>query len=367
MNTDLKTCKHCLLHENVHGVSFNDDGLCNLCSDYKSFKPYGETNLVEIFEKARKKKRVYDALVPISGGKDSMYILYLAVKKYGLKVLTYTFDNGFMSEIAIKNINNAIKKYNVDHKWYRFDEKLIYELYRTSLINSGEICGICGIGIEAATLKISETWHTPLILLGHTPTEDNSFTSENIYDTVRMKAILNGNPRITKEDINRFLIYPNRNYISNYIYTRLGRFGKKVFPMYYINLPTEKEMAETLVKEMDWEEKRGSEYTRHFDCIAEPFTNFIRDKRLGYSRLICHLSNLIRTKEFTREKAMQIYADDYKNPLPADYELILRKLNITDTDIDHIVKVDTGKFENKISSANKIFEIIRNIVKKNKH
>jgi dsRNA-specific ribonuclease len=47
---------------------------------------------------------------------------------------------------------------------------------------------------------------------------------------------------------NRFLIYPKLNFISTYLYTKLGRFGKKVNILYYINLPSEKEIAEILQK-----------------------------------------------------------------------------------------------------------------------
>jgi hypothetical protein len=99
----MNTCKLCLLHENVNGVVINADGICNYCSGYSRYKPYGEEQLLRIFKKAGRKHRPYDALVPLSGGKDSTYVLYLAVKKYKLRVLVYTLDNGFMSELALKN------------------------------------------------------------------------------------------------------------------------------------------------------------------------------------------------------------------------------------------------------------------------
>ncbi len=41
---------------------------------------------------AKKKGRRYDALVPLSGGKDSTYCLYLATRQFGLQVLAFTFD-----------------------------------------------------------------------------------------------------------------------------------------------------------------------------------------------------------------------------------------------------------------------------------
>jgi tRNA(Ile)-lysidine synthase TilS/MesJ len=355
------------MNDSIEGVLIGDDGLCNYCKEHTPFVPYNESELLRLIKKAKHKKRIYDALVPISGGKDSTYVLYLAVKKYKLKVLTYTFDNGFMSDLAKKNIEISIKKCGVDHIWVKHDLKLIQELYRTALVYSGEICGICGIGIERSMLKISEAWKIPVILLGHSPTEANSFTDENIYDQVRLKAILQGNPNINKEMLNRFLIYPNLNFITSYLHTKLGRFGKKVNILYYLNLPSDKEIGNIIKKEMDWVESDHSEYTRHFDCLAEPFSNYIREKRFGFSRRLPQLSNMIRNNEMTREEALKICLDDKKYPVPFNYEFVMSALNLQESDIDEIEKIPNKVFSDKKSFANIVFAKVRGVVKKNAH
>jgi tRNA(Ile)-lysidine synthase TilS/MesJ len=367
MPTNIKTCSKCLMNEKIEGVHIGDDGICNYCREYVKFTPYDENILLKIFSNARNKKRIYDALVPISGGKDSTYVLYLAVQKYKLKVLTYSFDNGFMNELAKQNIERAIKKYGVDHIWVKHDSKLIRELYRTSLLHSGEICNICGIGIERSMVKISEAWKIPVILLGHSPTEANSFTKENIYDQARLKAILKKNPGISKDMISRFLIYPNLNFISSYLYTKSGRFGKKVNILYYIENSTDKEIGDILKKEMDWKESDQSEYTRHFDCLAEPFTNFIREKRFGCSRRLPQLSNMIRNKEITREQALQIIIDDKADQLPVNYEFVMTSLNLKESDINEIENIPHNVFSNEKSLANMIFAKVRRLVKGNAH
>ena len=50
-----------------------------------------------MIDQARAKKRIYDVLVPLSGGKDSCYLLYFISKKYDLKCLAVTWDNGFLT------------------------------------------------------------------------------------------------------------------------------------------------------------------------------------------------------------------------------------------------------------------------------
>ncbi len=364
MSVKEKSCNKCILHGNIPEVRIGTDGICNHCSDFKPFSPHGNNGLLKLLKRAKKKERIYDALVPLSGGKDSTYVLHLAVTKYKLNVLTFTFDNGFMSDLAKINIESSVKTCGVDHIWIKHDLKLISELYRTALINSGEICGICGIGIERSMLKISEAWKIPVILLGHSPTEDNSFTSENLYDQLRLKAILQENPNITKEKIRRFLIYPKLNFISSYLFTRLGRFGRKVNILYYEHLPSDKEIGEIIKNEMNWLDSTNSEYTRHFDCLAEPFTNYIREKRFGYSRRLPQLSNMIRNNEITREEALKINNNDSNSDIPENYELIKSVLNLTENDISKITRIPQNVYSYKVSLANKIFTKVRGIVKK---
>jgi tRNA(Ile)-lysidine synthase TilS/MesJ len=360
-------CEKCILTDQFAGVKIDSNGSCNYCNQFKPFEPYGESELLKIFKTAQNKNRIYDALVPLSGGKDSTYVLWLAVKKYGLRVLTYTYDNGFLSEHARQNIRSAVQTCEVDHVWVKHNEEMLYKLYRTTLKLSGEICGICGVGIERSMLKISEAYHIPLILLGHAPAEQNSFTSENIYDQTRIKAILKRDKSIGKSMTDRFLLYPELNYISSFLFTKMGRFGKKINILYYIDALSDKEIGDLLKKEMGWTEPRESEYTRHFDCLAEPFTNYIREKRFGFSRRIPQLSNMIRNCEINREEAFKIVGLDQQKMQPDDFSIVMEKLQLSKTDVENIGRIPVGVFSQESSWFNKVFALMRQILKKNAH
>ncbi len=357
-----QSCSKCLLSDDIPDVIISSNGICNYCSDYAPFHPYDNQSLQNIFESAKNKKRKYDALVPLSGGKDSSYVLYLAVKKYNLKVMTYTFDNGLMSELAKENIKKSIEVCGVDHLWVRPEKKTIKKLYRTALLNSGEICGICGIGIERSMLKVSEDYDIPLILLGHSPSEGNSFTSENLYDQARIKAILKENKEISEKEINDFLIYPHMNFISTFFQTKLGKFGRKINILYYEQALSDKEIGDIIKKELQWNDSEHSEYTRHFDCLAEPFTNYVRDKRFGYSRRLPQLSYMVRNNEISIEEAKKTIEKDQAE-LP-DFDFIKEAFEIDDKDIDNACKIPLHVYNNKSSTANAIFSKVRTIMKK---
>ena len=56
----------------------------------------------------------YNALVALSGGKDSTMALHIAVKKLGLKPLAVFIDNGFCVEAMYRNVKNATDSLGVD-------------------------------------------------------------------------------------------------------------------------------------------------------------------------------------------------------------------------------------------------------------
>ncbi|PIE88348.1 MAG: hypothetical protein CSA04_02430 [Bacteroidetes bacterium] len=355
------------MSDQIEGVVIEENGHCNFCNDHQPFEPYDESELIHILKKARRKGRTYDALVPLSGGKDSTYVLYLAVQKYDLNVLTYTYDNGFLSDFARENIASAVKACGVDHIWVHQSQKMLYELYRTALVESGEICGVCGVGIERSMLKVSEAYKTPLILLGHTANEENSFSSEEIYDQKRLKVILRKNRKIGKREIRRFLLYPRLNYISSFLFTKTGRFGKKVNMLYYQKPLSDKEISVLLKKEMNWVEPTHSDYTRHFDCIAEPFTNFVREERFGNSRRVPQLCNMIRNEEMTREEALRVVAEDEKKQQHSDFKEVLDALHLSEKEMDRICEIPPNVYGEHRSFSNQFFARLRALLKKNSH
>ena len=121
-------CTQCLLNTEVPGVTIDDKGISSVCrkhdevwGDWDQRKKDQAVKLERIFDNARKKRRLYDVLVPLSGGKDSIYILYLCRKKYDLNCLAATWDNGSLTDHARINIKNACNTLGVDHVYYSSD------------------------------------------------------------------------------------------------------------------------------------------------------------------------------------------------------------------------------------------------------
>ncbi|MCX6654477.1 MAG: N-acetyl sugar amidotransferase, partial [Candidatus Bathyarchaeota archaeon] len=83
--------------------------------------------LDEIVSKINKegKGKEYDCVMGVSGGVDSSYVTYV-VNKLGLRPLAIHLDNGWDSELAVKNIELLLTKLGYD----LFTEVLDWEQFR---------------------------------------------------------------------------------------------------------------------------------------------------------------------------------------------------------------------------------------------
>ena len=116
-----KVCARCIMDDTVQGITFDENGVCTFChihDEIEAAHALGEgttQKLNDIITKIKKdgKSKKYDCIVGISGGRDSTYTLYSAVK-LGLRPLAVHFDNGWNSDSAVQNIKNACKTLGVD-------------------------------------------------------------------------------------------------------------------------------------------------------------------------------------------------------------------------------------------------------------
>ena len=87
-----KTCLRCGKHETSALNDFDEFDVCKSCrsSEQKMRIDWSSRfdKLKDIFEHFKKKKTSsYDCIIPISGGKDSTYQVYLLTKVFNLKPL----------------------------------------------------------------------------------------------------------------------------------------------------------------------------------------------------------------------------------------------------------------------------------------
>lgn len=177
----MKTCRNCLLPEAVPGADIDGSGLCAPCrspqpadaQQGEQQRQAREADLMQALEIARG-QGPYDCLVPLSGGKDSVYLIHKLKNELGLRVLAHTTDID-IGEVAWANIRRAVDKLDVEHVVYRPSQDFYRRLFRWLLMNQEARGAVHTISyvyaplFEGNALKVATEMGIPLVLAGYSP------------------------------------------------------------------------------------------------------------------------------------------------------------------------------------------------------
>ena len=155
-NIEYQQCNVCIADTTVPAISFSKEGVCSLCTFQEKLSqlyPEDEDALIELDKRLAKIKKEgegkkYDCVIGFSGGRDSTYLLYLAVKKWGLRPLAVHFNDGFDNPVAGENMLKAVKKLGVELRTITSDFRECKDLKivdlkaSTPLLNNGTDIGI---------------------------------------------------------------------------------------------------------------------------------------------------------------------------------------------------------------------------------
>jgi N-acetyl sugar amidotransferase len=179
----MKYCKKCVLPDTRPGIMIGDEGICNACTgfDHKNENvrwDEREQAFKKIVESAIARKKDYDCLIPVSGGKDSTWQV-LKCLKYGLKPLAVTWKTPVRTELGQKNLNNLVSL-GVDHIDYQINPKVEKKFLYKAL----ERFGAVAIPMHMAMFNIPSTLAVrldiPLIIWGENSAEEYGTYDEGL-------------------------------------------------------------------------------------------------------------------------------------------------------------------------------------------
>jgi hypothetical protein len=138
-----RRCRRCVLSER-HGP-LDAEGLCRACAGFVPVagrrpdirsgpNPFDELMAAT----AGRVPGRYDAILLVSGGKDSAYLLHRLRQDHpSLRLLTLLVDNGFMSRLALDNVADLCRRFDVEHLALHTAPGIVREVFRWGLTNIG--------------------------------------------------------------------------------------------------------------------------------------------------------------------------------------------------------------------------------------
>ena len=363
----IKRCSRCILPNTLPSITFDEKGICNHCKKYQEdfenwdlIQERKEKELKKIFETAKTLKHPYDCLVPLSGGKDSTYALYLATKVYKLKTLAITFDNGYLTGLAKENVRNAILSSNADHIFYTLNKENTSKLFKVFVEQTGDFCNACMRGINYCIEFATKSFNIPLVIKG---------SGRRVQYISQIKELSSLNtPAYFENVIKKTSAHKSFRYLSKHKFsleiqkivggitdilgiqrTNLMHFFTQHIGLYdYVYKPYP-EIIELIKKSMNWSDGAGK--AEHLDCELHDVPFFMNTLKLpNITKNTFYYSGLIRQGILSREVALKKEEEEYEKTEPPKELLKFLKDNKMSYEnyLDYVTKSNKSNFESKL-------------------
>jgi len=337
-----KQCSKCVMDTTSKSITFNAEGVCNFCSSYdtlarKFINLPQDTKRKEyefVIGKIKRfgKNKKYDCVLGLSGGVDSSYLAYLA-KKEGLRPLVIHFDNGWNSELAVKNIETMVSKLGFDLNTYVIDWNEFKEL-QIAYLKAGVV-----------DIEVPTDYLITAVLY--------KLAAKN-----GINFILSGYNYVTEYGLPKDWAYTNKTDDVNLrnIYKKFGTKNLKTFPrismwhrFFYQDIKgiesvellnkmdyNKADVKEILKNELGWRDYGG----KHYESVFTRFyQGYILPRKFNVDKRKAHWSSLIRSNQSTKQEALL----DLNNPpydpklQQEDYEYVTKKLDFSKDEFEKIL------------------------------
>ena len=337
INNSFQRCSRCIFDTTVHDIVFDTEGVCQYCSihdEMERLHPLGDEGekrlkkSIEIIKnKGRGKK--YDCIVGISGGRDSTYSLYIAVK-FGLRPLAVHFDNGWNTDISVRNVKNACEILNVDLYTVVADWEEFKDLQISFLKTSTPDADIpSDYAIVSTLYKVASKEGIKYILNGHSfRTEGTTPISWMYMDGRYFKSVCK------KYGMNkRIKSFPVLTATTLFYYSIIKRI-KYFFILENIEY-IQKNVDDILEKELKWEYYGGH---HHENSYTKFFQSYYLPKKFNIDKRKREYSALIRSGQFSRDKAIEIIKMDGYHYDEDLVNYVINKLGLSKNDWEEIMR-----------------------------
>lgn len=264
-----------------------------------------------------------------SGGKDSTYTLLLLRKKYGLRVLAMSFDNGFISPRALENIKAVTEAVGVDHVLFRPRWDLLRKIFATAaekelyskktLERASTICTSCIGLVKATCLKMAIEQGIPMIGFGwspgQAPVQSSIMRTNPALLKMTQQAILGPLTRVAGADVGGY-------FLGERHFAAPERFPWNVHPLAWEHYDEDNIIRE--IARLGWVMPTDTD-SNSSNCLLNAFANEVHMARCGFHPYAWEIANMVREGILSREEGLRKFAEPVS---PAWLQLARERLGL---------------------------------------
>lgn len=345
--SDYRICTRCIMDTTDPEIEFDENGVCNHCRSFEALArervftgDAGQQQLERIVNRIKEEGqgKEYDCIVGVSGGVDSTFVAY-TVKQLGLRTLAVHLDNGWDSELAVNNIEKALKCLEMDLYTHVLDWEEFKDLQIAFLkASTPDAEAPTDHAIAAVLFQEAAKRGIRYVISGGNVVSEAILPQSWAYGAFDWRYI--------RSVHRRFGTVPLRTY-PHFSLTDLMRYVwlHKIRFIRILNyIPYHREQAiQTLEKELGWRYYGG----KHYESIyTRFFQGYILPKKFNIDKRKAHLSTLINAGQLTRAEALKAmehnpYTEEMQK---SDREYVIKKFGLTETEFEHIMSLPVKRF-----------------------
>lgn len=334
-----QVCTQTVMDTTDPDISFDENGVCNYVADFRAFRETlpdtaaRERQLAATLQGIKRsgQGKPYDCVLGLSGGVDSSYMAWLA-KDWGLRPLVVHFDNGWNSELAVKNIEEIVTRLGFDLETLVMDWEEFRDLQRSYFKASVVDIEVCTDQlIQGALYRLAARHGIRAILSGTNWATEWLMPPSWNYRKQDLVNLRNIHRQFGTVPLRKSTTYGLRQQIW-YTYVK----GIKTYGVLDLVDYSKARAKHVLIDELGWRDYGG----KHYESVFTRFyQGYVLPKKFNVDKRRAHLSNLILTGEITRDEAMrELQRPTYDENLQAeDKDYVAKKLGFSSEEFDEIL------------------------------
>ncbi|MFZ4427706.1 MAG: 7-cyano-7-deazaguanine synthase [Saprospiraceae bacterium] len=325
----LRRCRKCLLPETHPFIAFDEQGICNHCRTYMPIEMRPKADLFQLADRIRSANGRADCIVPLSGGRDSTFILSKVKRELGLNPVAYSYDWGLVTDLARRNQSRLCQALGVEHIVISADirkkRSYVRKNVRTWLKNPD-------LGVIPLFMAGDKMFFTHANTLAQKLGIDSLFFGMNEFENNDFKEGFCGVNRRRFNDrrfygLNfaqqaKMIAHYGKQFLSNPGYLNDSipdtafayfayYFAEHNYHLFFKYYPwNEKEVQDHIISEYNFELSPDTDSSWRIGDGTAAFYNYIYYSLAGFSESEPMRSNQIREGQITREEGLRLIEAD---------------------------------------------------------
>jgi N-acetyl sugar amidotransferase len=352
-----KQCSKCL-YTTGHPFSISlTNSLCSGCitHDEKYTIDWEERKnlLNDIVKEAKKKSKIYDCVVPVTGDAEDYYVVS-KVLELKLNPLIVFVNDYFKNNIGWYNIHNLITEFDVDSFLYNPNIRVYKELIRTSLRKFEHILLPFLTLHTSFPVHIAKERNIPLVIWGqHQAVEQTGKFSH--YDSVQMSKWSRKEHDLFGNDINTLIGNGAQvldKDLTYYKYPQIKSLNK-VQGIYLSNyFPWDPLKQNNSIIKYGFKPQSNTSsfdiYERAGSSVYYQIHDLLKYKRVGYRKVTDHLTREMRHGRIKRDEALSI--EKYYTNSPVNVEKFFKWIGMSDSGMKWYIMHQLKGYEHLLSN-----------------